>query len=486
MKKLILSVALIASVGCYAQQQNTNWFFGQNTGLKFSPDPLNPTPITTSLTSLEGCAAYTNQSGEFIFYTNGIQAFNVNGTNADTQMTEGFGLMGHTSSTNSALIIPQPLQNSDISPGAIAVVDPENVYLVTIDGYSGGSKGLYYSVVNLLNNNTAQIVATRKNIILQDHLGNNIDGNYMNNGQANMSEKITSVPHCNGMDYWLVAQIGDRINSYLVTRSGITLQPQNSSVAPVNVQMGGAGGGQIKISPNTKRIAVCYQNVPNQMYGALALGNFDNFTGEVTFDENLIFIEPPVPTDPEVPQIRSDVYGAEFSSNNNFVYFGIGAHLYRANANGDTSAQIQQISTIPYEFRQGIQRSYSGRIYVSNVDINDNFLISVINSPNSAVNCELQENVFPTLTGARCSFPQWIHWQTGNCPTNHALISPDLHTLPFKYQASDFITTGANYRVSENQNIRMTAANFILMRENTDIRPGSVFSAEIKLCGGCN
>ncbi|MHA3786721.1 T9SS type A sorting domain-containing protein [Flavobacterium hauense] len=475
MKNLYLSVCtiLMCCTGVYAQQlHNANWYFGNNAGYDFlaDPDPTFPTSISTALSSDEACASYSNGAGQFLFYTNGRQVYNAN----NTLMTNGSGLLSHTSNSQLAIIKKPRVMSQNIE----ARIPFEAVYLVTING--DDRSGLYYSEVNTYTGTDGEVI--NKNTVLNDHLGVPINQTY-----NNRSEKLTTALHCNGNDYWLITQIGQYIYSYHVSSDGIESTPSGVSIAPFNLLAGitnSAFAGQMKISPNNDRIAVAYRSIGN-FNGALALGNFDSSTGLVTFDQNMIAI--PAPAGQESNNLA---YAAEFSPDSQQVYFGMGARMYRGNAYTATTSNVTliapDVSGYIWEI-WGMQLGMNGKIYCACVNPSLSFSPAVISNPNSTTSPDYGFSFSPGVGSGtiRAGFPAWVLSQMGACDTSYALYNPDLNVMPHVYRVGDHITTMQDYKVFSGREITMRAGQYVEMNPNTTIEAGSVFLAEIIACQEC-
>ena len=135
-----------------AQKEASNWYFGSRAGLDFNSNGAMPDPITTGeLSTWEGCSSISTSEGELLFYTDGSIVWN----RMNIPMTNGLDLMGDKSSTQSALVVPWP--------------ENDSLYIIfTIDdvGLNGGLDGLRYFVVNM---NAAltlgEVDSTQKNIV---------------------------------------------------------------------------------------------------------------------------------------------------------------------------------------------------------------------------------------------------------------------------------------------------------------------------------
>ena len=100
---LLCLLVFIINETLYSQNEGNNWYFGNKAGLSFNTDP--PTPLTNGqLSTGEGCAAVSDLNGNLLFYTDGIYVYN----KMHNVMPNGSGLMGDPSSTQSAIIVPQP------------------------------------------------------------------------------------------------------------------------------------------------------------------------------------------------------------------------------------------------------------------------------------------------------------------------------------------------------------------------------------------
>ena len=128
----LLLVLLIATILTNAQKQANYWYFGNHAGVSFALGP--PYPLTNgALQTGEGCSSISTAEGTLEFYTDGTYVYNKN----HTRMLNGSGLFGHSSSTQSAIIVPRPGTTTEY-------------YIFTVDAADNGlAKGLCYSKVDL-------------------------------------------------------------------------------------------------------------------------------------------------------------------------------------------------------------------------------------------------------------------------------------------------------------------------------------------------
>jgi len=200
-------------------QNGSVWYFGGSdfagsptndaAGLDFSTNPPTPLPAGQGqLAAFEGCASLSDNTGQIVLYTDGITIFD----STHLSMPNGSGLFGSSSSTQSAILGPVP-----------GVADQFYVFTNhSLNSAPAPFNGVAFSKVDLLlpGNGTigcplGDVVSGEKNIHLAD----------------STTEKITIVPHSNGVDYWVVCQsvLSADLYAFLVSVSGIDTIPIVSS-----------------------------------------------------------------------------------------------------------------------------------------------------------------------------------------------------------------------------------------------------------------
>lgn len=186
----LFSIFLILPLMVCAQVQHNHWFMGFNAALDFSGGA--PTPIVGNLSTDEGCTSIADSSGQLLFFTNGEQVWDAN----QNVMPNGSGLLGHFSSSQSALIVPLTGQ-------------PDLYYIFTAPAGAGQwtptDIGHYHLVDMSLNNGLGDVLT--KNTPLAGPL----------------CEKLTATRHANGKDTWVLFHgwDSDAYYAYLVTCEGI-------------------------------------------------------------------------------------------------------------------------------------------------------------------------------------------------------------------------------------------------------------------------
>ena len=110
MKKIGFAFLLLTlSCALFGQNEASHWYFGQNAGLRFDATTGTVTGITDGqINTLEGCTSISDANGDLLFYSDGSTVWNRN----HQQMPNGFGLKAQNSSTQGALIVHHPDNDS--------------------------------------------------------------------------------------------------------------------------------------------------------------------------------------------------------------------------------------------------------------------------------------------------------------------------------------------------------------------------------------
>ena len=155
--------------------------------------------------------------GQLLFYTNGEFVFN----RQHQVMPNGRKLMGSNSSTQSALIVPDPGSG--------------NVFYLFTVGAQGGPNGLRYSTLDMTRDQGLGDVV-RMNALLV----------------SPVAEKLAAVRHQNGRDVWVVAHRwnSNAFVSFLVTPDGVQSKPVMSNVGSMHAGPGRNAIGAMKFSPD--------------------------------------------------------------------------------------------------------------------------------------------------------------------------------------------------------------------------------------------
>jgi gliding motility-associated-like protein len=329
-----------------AQSPAGIWYFGKKAGISFNSG-TNPIALDNGqLETPEGCATLCDNSGNLLFYTDGIKVWNKN----HLVMPNGNGLKGDPSSTQSAVIVPKPNF-------------PNVFYVFTVDEL-GKPNGLNYSIIDLTLDNGLGDISSKNNQLATPCL-----------------EKITVVQHANGNDFWVIAHRynSNQFTCYLLTASGVN--PAIISSAGTSIGNDTQRTlGYMKSSPNGEFVACANSGIGSEMQ----LFKFNNLTGQLTLIST--------------SSINSNyigAYGLEFSSNSNLLYVSridftnSISQVFQFNiaSQDETTINLSKTLVGEYifdEFNEGIlgalQLAPNQKIYVAR---NNLPFLDVINSPNT-------------------------------------------------------------------------------------------------------
>ncbi|HPH81651.1 MAG TPA: M43 family zinc metalloprotease [Flavobacteriales bacterium] len=350
-------------VGSCNRGESLRWWFGSGTELSF----FGSNPIINNLTTNpyfvpnEGVSNICDLNGNLLLITDGTQVNNGQGQ----LVGNGMGLLGGNSSSQAALIIPNPSYNS--------------IYYVFTTDHFGGQwyptgGGLSYTSVDVTAND-GQGVVVDKNVNLY----------------SPTCEKQSAVKHCNGHDIWHVSHAygTDEFYAYLITDSGIDPTPVISHVGITHGALndgGMASLGCMKISPQGDKLALNI-HMPSDTPTQTQLFDFDNSTGIVS---NALTIPADIYTMP---------YGVEFSPDGSKLYISNSMPSYH-------QAEIYQLdlsSGNPEEI-------LASRQLIGNSSADGNGLGSLQLAKNGKIYCArsgsyfIDEISFPNINGTACHF----------------------------------------------------------------------------------
>jgi len=372
--KIILLTIIFFPLICFAQKQGNIWYFGNQAGLDFNTG----TPVTLNngqLIAQEGTAVMCDSSGALLFYTNGYQVWN----NNHQVMPNGDSLLGGTSSTQAALIIPQPGSS-------------RYFYIFTTDDFQHNLlNGLRYSIVDICaDNELGDVISNQKNILVLDLV----------------AEKLTGVRHSNGTDYWVITHkfYSDAFYAFHLAATGIidTVISHIGSIHPTGFQGIGTALGQLKASPNGQKLAIVNGNANPAIAEYF---DFDKSTGFVT---NCVSIQ----SNP-----LWSYHGVSFSPDNTKLYIacilnGNGIYQFDLTAGGgNPTAVIASKTQIAFYYNyMALQLGTDGKIYSARSPFVGNTYLGVINNPNSVgINCNYVDSAI-NLNGhaSNYGFPNFV------------------------------------------------------------------------------
>lgn len=394
-KKLLLLVMIFFFGNSFAQKEAAVWYFGDKAGLDFN----SGTPVgllNGKLITREGCASISDKNGNILFYTDGSTVYN----KLHQIMPNGTGLLGHVSSTQSAIIIPKP--NNPYIYYIFTVDEPleENADDNPLNDQDAPNNGLHYSQVDLrLNNGLGDIPSNEKNIHLITYNPNNNEET-----KFKCSEKITAVQHGDGVSFWVITHFLDSFYAFKISNAGVNKTPVKSTT-PLMVPLGGYHSnaiGYLKSSPNGSKLAIVNSSLnPNNERGPK--GNLKKNTGNVwlfNFDASTGIVNNGIAI-----LNGSNPYGVEFSAKSKKLYVttnlfdseGInhGSSLFQYNLKSNNIINSKtEIETSNF-VAGALQLAIDEKIYRSGYPVlQDGYdKISVINNPElDGLNCNYLQN----------------------------------------------------------------------------------------------
>jgi gliding motility-associated-like protein len=350
---LLLTLVLAQPVA--AQQEVTQWYFGNRAALRFDSTTNQPLALTTSVMAApEGCSSRADAQGNLLLYTNGETVWNhqhqvmANGT--------GLGLVGGlTSSATQSLIVPLP--------------GSTHIFYIFTPPAQGAAQSLVYSLVDMSRQGGLGEVIQKNTVLL-----------------ASSTERVTAVLHANHRDIWVIALGGntDLWYAFRLTAAGVQATPVVSpdGFPHTSSTTFGWAVGQLKAAPNGKRLALAAVAADGYPRGLLEVLDFDTRTGQLTHPVLLSSPEP------------GGYYGVEFSPDDTKLYatkYGGASNvlspLYQYNllmpGYNAANALLVGASLPNTGLRGSLQLGPDGRIYVARFAPPSAFL-GVITSPNKA------------------------------------------------------------------------------------------------------
>lgn len=352
--------------------RNRNWVFGKRAKFDIVTSPIASLApgATPFIQTGEGCASISDIAGNLVMYSDGVTVWDANG------FVRAAGLLGHTSSTQSALIVPDPKTKN-------------GYYVLTTSGDSGGNNHF----------NGIRIVAggawpTTPLTGLPSTKG------------LSPTERLTAIRHANGKDYWIITIVQKMPNQwglgqgiyriFKLTASGVAHHADQAMGLPIT------DIGQLKASGgegSTQRLAFAEFGVRQ-----VVISKFSNVTGLVDL-ASVVALNFPQPT---IGHLRFP-YGVEFDKTGRLLYFSTTFPLALQTPNFifQIAVHTNVITLVgTYQPPNGnvnlgsLQYAKDEKIYIAQGDTDK---LGVINSPSiPGVGCNVTFDALPLATGAKC------------------------------------------------------------------------------------
>jgi len=264
----------------YPQLEASHWYFGGRKALKF--DSAGPVQIYNSkMDANRGTSSISDKYGNLLFYSNGKTIWN----KVHDTLKNGFGLNSNGLSDQAPLIVPMP-------------GNPGIYYLFTVFS-PGGSyytdttiMGFWCHIVNMEKDSGKGEVILKNKLICKDVI-----------------DKVAATMHADKQSIWIVVKdyYSNKLKAFLLTNKGINFTPVVSSVGTnLMNNVNKLEEGQFKFSPSGKKLANVIQD------GFIDVFDFDNKNGK--------FFNPIILNLLNMPEFNKNVYGLEFSPNENYIY----------------------------------------------------------------------------------------------------------------------------------------------------------------------
>lgn len=272
-------------------------------------------------------------------------------------MSNGAGLLGNLSTTQSGLIVPVPGNTNQY-------------YVFSLDQLVS-INGLRYSIVDMtLNGGNGAVTATKNQFITN-----------------NVTEKLTAIRDASGTNIWLIAHEWNtnRFLVYNISATGISATPTFYPLG--NVHTGGVqpllnSVGYMKASPDGSKIAVAIRDMGYQVF------DFNTTSG---------LISNPI----SLPALQIS-YGLEFSPSSQYLYMGgyFEQYILRYDVTLGSQANIVsskvQIGAAGDSPIGALQLGPDGKIYVAKTitSITGSAYLGVINNPDQGGATYVDHGVF--------------------------------------------------------------------------------------------
>lgn len=348
MKKIYLPLIcfVLIAASAFSQKEANHWKFGFGSALDFNTDPVSVPPSNFSFFAQNSSVSISDTNGNLLFFSDGSSIFNKN----NTVMPNGF-INANSNATHPIFAIPKP--------GA-----PDSYFFISNSNSNFGLNALLWSEIDMsLENGNGDIVVGVGNTLLQNPTG-----------------KITAAKHSNQQDIWVIGhESGTNVyRAWLATSNGISSTSVDSPVGSlISNNINEAGNGQIKTSPDGRKIAVANKGLNN-----VEVFDFDPSTGMLSNPISLsnIFIRP---------------NGIEFSPSGRFLYVThdspnfipelLQIDLWAGDANAIINSTNFIGSSNGFEGSGGLQLGPDEKIYMANPF---DFTLGVINDPElQGTNC---------------------------------------------------------------------------------------------------
>ena len=327
------------------------WYFGNNAGIKFTGNVAS-VDDKGKINTKEGVSSIADPNGNLLFYTDGKKIYDKNGT--EMASLKPNDLAGSSTSTQSAVIVPQP-----------SCQGCQSLYYVFTTTDINGSKQLSYSVVDVRQNKGKGKVI-EKNVVLDDEPS---------------TEQVISHFVKKDSTYWVISHDygSDTIRLKRVTKNGVSI----SKIVAIGSKIDSVskGEGYLKVSQDGTKLAIA---IPGGKRNVVEVYDFADSTGAIT-NKRTIDLGPNPPK----------LYGVEFSPDSKTLFATLQADtlnpasfssLLRFDLTDKDSVVIAKSKTLIDSSRKdvygSVQLGPDGRIYLA---VAGSKFLGLIKTPNDTL-----------------------------------------------------------------------------------------------------
>ncbi|MBX2960144.1 MAG: T9SS type A sorting domain-containing protein [Flavobacteriales bacterium] len=335
-----------------AQAYKNNWYFGNNIGLNFSSGVPQPVVAGSMIQGFNHSVTMSDDNGNLLFYSDAQTIWNAN-NNVVTGLVGGF--LSGSNNTAQGVSFKNPANSSQYY----------YFYLTNtfFEGKVERNNSLYFSIIETVN--TPNLTLIQEDV---EVLCNNCTG-------QPFSEGITAIPHCNGIDYWVIVHGDKELVVYLVNSIGVN----EFGVFDFNLP---GERGNLKASPDGTRLALGIDHPT----GGVRVYNFNSTTGQIN---NEIIIT-----------TNSQISGISFSPNSQILYASNRAVQVVESYNLSSPVPFDQM-IINGANAYNMQLANDGRIYVNRggAIFSQNFM-GIIGAPDNFLTPNYIDQGFDLSPGA--------------------------------------------------------------------------------------
>ncbi|MFK8008665.1 MAG: PKD domain-containing protein, partial [Saprospiraceae bacterium] len=378
MKKIYpIILFLIFATFLFSQKETNNWVFGNDNWLDFNTDPVTAQDnFDLNINATRGTVSVSDKEGNLLFYSNARRVFDRN-----NQVMPNGDFNTLVTNTHPVAVFLKP--NSEHS-----------YYLIykKFNNIPGSPSTLKWLEVDMtLNNGLGDVKTSTNNEILGGDLLDNPTG------------KITVARHDNLIDFWIISheENSDAYYAWLVTASGINSTPviSNIGIPIITLIIPDSANGQIKVSPNGKKIAVVNRGENNA-----EIFDFDQATGTLSNTITLNqFINP---------------RGLEFSPSGQYLYIShegfqtdsrvLQYDLWAGNQTAINNSKLSIGNPTNNGTAGGLQLASNGKIY--SINIGDTSLGIIHQPDNDGFTCDFEQEGQSGISGNPFfGFPSFLH-----------------------------------------------------------------------------